>query len=75
MKREPCDNMTLSQTPFKMVTAFYMIYLKTTSCQAYEWFLFLSFLLFMIVTTKTAKAIISVRLSKTVTRLSFPGNA
>lgn len=64
--------MTLSQTPFKMVTAFYMIYLKTTSCQAYEWFLFL---LFMIVTIKTAKAIISVRLSKTVTRLSFPGNA
>ncbi|AHF29923.1 hypothetical protein A420_2124 [Listeria monocytogenes serotype 4b str. 02-6679] len=38
-------------------------------------FYFLSFLLFMIVTTKTAKAIISVRLSKTVTRLSFPGNA
>lgn len=75
MKREPCDNMTLSQTPFKMVTAFYMIYLKTTSCQAYEWFLFFSFLLFMIVTIKTAKAIISVRLSKTVTRLSFPGNA
>lgn len=40
MKREPCDNMTLSQTPFKMVAAFYVIYLKTTSCQAYEWFLF-----------------------------------
>ncbi|AHF32942.1 hypothetical protein A440_2161 [Listeria monocytogenes serotype 1/2c str. 10-5025] len=38
-------------------------------------FYFLSFLLFMIVTIKTAKAIISVRLSKTVTRLSFPGNA
>ncbi|TYW22142.1 hypothetical protein FZ082_14770 [Listeria monocytogenes] len=36
-------------------------------------FYFLSFLLFMIVTTKTAKAIISVRLSKTVTRLPFPG--
>lgn len=40
MKRETCVNMALSQTPFKMVTAFYMIYLKTTSCQAYEWFLF-----------------------------------
>ncbi|ARM73767.1 hypothetical protein A415_2103 [Listeria monocytogenes serotype 1/2a str. 10-0933] len=38
-------------------------------------FYFLSFLLFMIVTIKTAKAIISVRISKTVTRLSFPGNA
>lgn len=58
----------LVQTPFKMVTAVIRV-LKTTHVSFVEHmsgFYFLSFLLFIIATIRAAKAIIIVRLSKTV---------
>ncbi|EFI82813.1 hypothetical protein HMPREF0556_plasmid12616 (plasmid) [Listeria grayi DSM 20601] len=63
MKRELCVNIALVQTPFKMVTAMLDYYKIRLAVKLMGGFYFLSFLLFMIVTTKTAKAIISVRLS------------